>query len=103
MRRRTRLGLIVAILLLITGIGTYTAFWFIVAGKLRDGLSEWAQTAREQKVEASWRGLRVGGFPFAFRIELTDAALRNEAINPPAALLMPLLSGNLLPCNLRVS
>jgi hypothetical protein len=102
MRRRTRLGLIVAILLLITGVGAYTAFWFIVAGKLRDGLSEWAQTAREQKVEASWRGLRVGGFPFAFRIELTEAALRNEAINPPAELRMPLLSGNVRPWNFRV-
>jgi hypothetical protein len=102
MRRRTRLGLIVAILLLIAGIGAYTAFWFIVAGKLRDGFSEWTQTAREQKVEASWRGLRVGGFPFAFRIELTEAALRNEAINPPAELRMPMLSGNVRPWNFRV-
>ena len=69
MRRRTRLGLVIAILLLIAGIGAYTAFWFIVAGKIEDGLKEWAQSARDQKIEASWRGLRVSGFPFAFRVE----------------------------------
>jgi hypothetical protein len=102
MRRRTRLGLIVAVLLLIAGIGAYTAFWFIVAGKLREGLGEWAQTAREQKIDASWRGLRIGGFPFAFRIELTEAALRDEAINPAAEIRMPLLSGSVRPWNFRV-
>src|SRR5437763_10644255 len=82
MRRRTRLGLVIAILLLIAGFGAYAAFWFIVAGKIEDGLKEWAQSAREQKIEASWRGLRVSGFPFAFRVELAEAPFRDGAINP---------------------
>src|SRR5207248_10411531 len=102
MRRRTRLGLIIASLLLIAGFGAYTAFWFIVAGKLRHGLKEWAQSARDQKIEASWRGLRVSGFPFAFRVEMTEAALRDEAINPPAEIRMPLLSGSTRPWRFRV-
>jgi hypothetical protein len=102
MRRRTRLGLVIAILLLIAGIGAYTAFWFIVAGKIEDGLKEWAQSARDQKIEASWRGLRVSGFPFAFRVELTEAALRDEAINPPAEIRMPLLAGSTRPWRFRV-
>jgi len=102
MRRRTRLGLIIASLLLIAGFGAYTAFWFIVAGKLKTGLKEWAQSARDQKIEASWRGLRVSGFPFAFRVEMTEAALRDEAINPPAEIRMPLLSGSTRPWRFRV-
>jgi hypothetical protein len=102
MRRRTRLGIVIAVLLLITGIGAYTAFWFIVAGKLEDGLKEWAQSARDQKIETSWRGLRVGGFPFAFRVELTEAALRDEAINPAAEIRMPLLSASTHPWSFRV-
>jgi hypothetical protein len=102
MRRRTRLGLVIAILLLIAGIGAYTAFWFIAAGKIEDGLKEWARSARDQKIEASWRGLRVSGFPFAFRVELTEAALRDEAINPPADIRMPLLAGSTRPWRFRV-
>ena len=102
MRRRTRLGLVIAVLLLIAGIGAYTAFWFIVAGKIEKGIAEWAQSAREQKIDASWRGLRVGGFPFAFRIELTEAALRNEEANPVAEMRMPWLSGSVRPWNFRV-
>src|SRR5438105_14961683 len=97
MRRRTRLGLVIAILLLIAGIGAYTAFWFIVAGKIEDGLKEWAQSARDQKIEASWHGLRVSGFPFAFRVEMTEAAVPAEAINPPAEVRLPLLSGSTRP------
>src|SRR5207248_383110 len=102
MRRRTRLGLLIAALLLIAGFGAYTAFWFIVAGKLEDGLKEWAQSARDQKIEASWQRLRVGGFPFAFRIEMAEAAFRDEAINPAAEIRMPRLSGSTRPWNFRV-
>src|SRR5205085_4063721 len=97
MRRRTRLGLMIAALLLIAGFGAYTAFWFIVAGKIENGLKEWAQSARDQKIEASWHGLQVGGFPFAFRIDMTDAAFRDEAINPVAEIRMPRLSGSARP------
>jgi hypothetical protein len=99
MRRRTRLGLVIAVLLLLVVCGAYTAFWFVVAGKLKEGLTEWAQSARAQKLEVSWRQLRVCGFPLAFEIELRDAALRDEAITPPAELHAPLLSGSTRPWN----
>src|SRR6266403_850262 len=79
----------------------YTAFWFVVAGKLEEGLTEWAQSARVQKLDVSWRALRVGGFPLAFHIELSDAALRDDAITPPAELHAPLLSGSTRPWNFR--
>ena len=42
MRRRTRLGLVIAILLLIAGIGAHTAFWFIAAGKIEDAQAKQA-------------------------------------------------------------
>src|SRR4051812_21227620 len=102
MRRRTRLGLVIAILLLIASFGAYTAFWFIAAGKIEDGLKEWARSARDQKIEASWRGLRVSGFPFAFRVELTDTALRDEAINPVTEIRLRLLAGSTRPWRFRV-
>jgi hypothetical protein len=102
MRRPTRLVLVIAVLTLIVAAGGYTAFWFIVAGKIEQGLAEWAEGARAQKIAVSWHGLRVGGFPFAFDIELTEAVLRDEAINPITEIRMPLLSGSAYPWNFRV-
>ena len=62
--------------------GGYTAFWFIAAGKIEQSVGEWAEQARAQKINASWKGLRIGGFPFSFTIDMNDAVLRDEAINP---------------------
>jgi hypothetical protein len=95
MRRRTGLLLVIALLLILAG--GYTAFWFIAAGKIEQGLGEWAEAARAQKIETSWQKLRVGGFPLAFRIELSDAFLRDEATNPPAEIRMPVLSAGAHP------
>ena len=102
MPRRTRLGIIIAVLLLIVAAGGYTAFWFIVAGKLKEGFAQWADSARAQQLEVSWQGMRVRGFPFAFTIELTDPVLRDEAINPATELRMPHLSGSAHPWNFHV-
>jgi hypothetical protein len=102
MRWRTRLGIIIAVLLLIVAAGGYTAFWFIVAGKLKEGFAQWADSARAQKLDVSWQRVRVGGFPLAFTIELTDPVLRDEAINPPTEIRMPRLSGRAHPWNFRV-
>jgi hypothetical protein len=100
MRRRTGLLFVTALLLILAG--GYTAFWFITAGKIEQGLGEWAEAARAQKIAASWRTLRVAGFPFAFRLELSDAALRDEAINPPADIRMPFLSASAHPWSFGV-
>ena len=100
MHRRTRLVFVIAVLLILAG--GYTGFWFIAAGKIEQGVGEWAEAARAQKIAASWRGLRVAGFPFAFRLELSDAALRDEAINPPADIRLPLLFASAHPWNFGV-
>ncbi|MBV9014733.1 MAG: DUF2125 domain-containing protein [Alphaproteobacteria bacterium] len=102
MRRRTRLGVIIAVLLLIVAAGGYTAFWFIVAGKLKQGFAQWAQSEKAQQLDVSWRGLQIGGFPFAFAIELSGAVLRGEGIDPPTEIRMPRLTGSAHPWNFRV-
>jgi len=100
MRRRTGLFVVIALLLILAG--GYTAFWFIAAGKIEQGLGEWAETARAQKIDTSWRGLRVSGFPFAFSIDMTDAVLRDEATDPATEIRMPLLSASTHPWDFRV-
>lgn len=102
MRRRTRLGLIIAALLLIVAAGGYTAFWFIVAGKLKQGFAQWAQSEKAQQLDVSWQGLQIGGFPFAFAIKLSDTVLRGQGVNPPTEIRLPRLTGSARPWNFRV-
>jgi hypothetical protein len=92
MRRPTRLGLAVLAALLVTA-GAYTAYWFVVAGQIKDGVVAWAQAARAEKVEVSWREIRLDGYPTGFHVELEAAALRDNGLIPAPELRAPLLSG----------
>lgn len=97
-RRQTRLALVsLAALLLLAG--GYTAYWFVVAGQIADGVAEWARSARADKIEVSWQKIRVAGFPSAFRVELETAALRDDAVSPAPEIRVPLLTGAARPWN----
>ena len=98
MRRSPLIGLAAVILLL----GAYSAYWLIVAGRIEDGFSEWAQSLREHNLDLSWRAIRVGGFPLTFRVELSEVRLHNAATPPGGSLQMALLSGSARPWNFRV-
>ncbi len=101
MRRPTRLGLAVAIVLVAVS-GAYSVYWVIAAGRIEDGIGQWVQSLRAQNVDLSWHAIRVGGFPVAFRVELSEARLRDRASTPNAELRVPLLSGSARPWNFRV-
>ena len=76
MRRRTRFGLAVVAVLLVL-LGAYTAYWLIVARRITDGIAAWAQSERTEKIDASWQRIGVAGYPFACRVELDNAVLRD--------------------------
>ena len=83
--------------LLVLGIGVYTAFWWIAAGRIEAEAATWRETARQQGIEASWQGMRVTGYPLSFRLELTDAAVKDTTTTPPAELQAPLLTASIHP------
>jgi hypothetical protein len=97
MRRSTVIW--VAGVVLVIGIGAYSAFWWIAAGKIEEAATAWRDSAREQKIDASWQTMRVAGYPLAFRLELSDVALKNGATNPPSELQAPMLSASIRPWN----
>jgi hypothetical protein len=101
MRRPTRISLVVAVLL-IAIFGAYSAFWFVVAGRIEDGVAQWAGSLREQNLDLSWRTIGFGGFPLAFRVELSDARLRGRTVASTGEVHLPLLSGSARPWNLRL-
>lgn len=102
MRRPVRLGLWAAALLLVIVLGGYTAAWFIAAGRVEDGIGEWAHSLRDRNnLDLTWKTVGVGGFPFAFRIGLREARLRNLA-SGGGELQMPSLSASARPWEFRV-
>jgi hypothetical protein len=101
MRRPTRLGLLAAVLLLVIALGGYTVFWFVVAGRIEDGIGEWAEAQRAQNLDLSWQAMRVGGFPLRFRVELRDAKLRDLAVPVRGELRLPVLEAAAPPWGLR--
>src|SRR5580692_11797264 len=97
MRRSTVLTLLGIVL--VVAIGVYTAFWWIAAGKIEDAATAWRDSVRAQKIEASWETMRVTGYPFSFRLELTGAALTDTASLPAAKAHAPALDVSIRPWN----
>ncbi|HMD64313.1 MAG TPA: DUF2125 domain-containing protein [Stellaceae bacterium] len=96
MRRSTRLSLVI-LAALVAIAGAYTAYWFVVAGRIEEGVVDWAQSEQADKVEVSWQTIRVTGFPTAFRVNLDAAVLRDGAVTPSPELRIPMLSGTARP------
>jgi hypothetical protein len=101
MRRSTVFRVVGAVLVI--GIGVYSVFWWVAAGKIKDTVTAWQATAREQKIDASWQAMRVAGYPFSFRLELSGVALKNEETDPPADLQAPTLTATVYPWNFHAA
>jgi hypothetical protein len=95
MHRSTTLRVIGAVLVI--GIGAYSIFWWIAAGRIKDEARKWAEAAPQQKIDVSWKTMRVAGYPFAFRLELTDAVLRSAAPEAPGEVHAPRFSISVAP------
>lgn len=102
MRRLTHLGLLIAVVLLVIAVGGYTAFWFVVAGRIADGIGQWAESLRPHKLDLSWRAIRVGGFPLALEVELNQVVLVDQALPGPAQVSVKLLTAKAHPWNFRL-
>lgn len=96
MRRPTRFGLAVLATLLVL-LGAYTAYWLIVARRITDGVADWAQTERAEKIDASWEKIGVAGFPLACRVEIENAVVRDGRLTPSPELRIPAVSASARP------
>ena len=97
MRRSTVFRLVGAALVI--GIGVYSAYWWITAGKIKEQATAWQGAERAQKVDATWQALRVAGYPLSFRLEASNFSLKDGASNPPFELAAPALSASFRPWN----
>ena len=96
MRRPTRFGLAACVLSLVL-LGAYTAYWLIIVEQIKSGVTAWAQAERTEKIDISWERIGVGGFPFACRVSLKTATLRDRRLTPAPELRIPVLLGEARP------
>lgn len=101
MRRPTRLAIAAALSLPLL-CGAYTGFWFYAAHQVRSGLQLWAASMHKQHLDLAWRGLRVAGFPFAFRLDFTDMRVHDRDPGFTGDLHLPALSASARPWSPRL-
>jgi hypothetical protein len=75
--RWVRLGLIVSVVLLLGVSGAYTGL--TTAQRIKDSLILSAEAAKDQNLDVTWQKIRVRGYPFRFRLELTGLRVRDGA------------------------
>lgn len=97
MRRIAILGLILFLVL----FGAYTALWFFVAGRMTHEVASWAERERPHKLDVSWEALRVGGYPFAFRIVASEVRLRDLTPGRAAEIRLPTIEASAHPWDLQ--
>lgn len=78
MRRRTLIGLAVLGLLAVAA-GGYTAFWFVAAHRLKDGIGRLTAVLQRHQTDLSWQTMQVAGFPFAFHLDLGGVEFHDRA------------------------
>ena len=96
-----RLGIVTLVLLLVL-FGFYSAAWFFVADRMTQEISHWAEETRPRSLDASWSGLRVGGYPLAFRVEASEVRLRDLMRGRELELRAPIVSARARPWNFAV-
>jgi hypothetical protein len=101
MRRSTVLRVLGVLLVL--GVGAYSAFWWIAAGRIEAEATAWRETVRQEGIDVSWRSIRVSGFPLSFRLELTDAAVKDSGARAPLDFRAPLLTARIRPWDFRAA
>jgi len=70
-------GLIAVAVLAALSAG-YAAYWFFLAGQVRDGIGQWAADRRAEGYKVDFASVGVGGFPFTL-----EAVIAAPAITAP--------------------
>src|SRR4051794_18488829 len=94
---RRRLLWLLPILLLVLAAAGYTAYWFYMAGAVRQAIGDWIEARRQEGFSVGADRIGVSGFPLAFRARLDGAVLAQDRAQPGYELRLPVLVGEAKP------
>ena len=70
--------------LVLVALIAYAAYWYYVAGKLRDQLAPWAEARAAEGYLIHWTKAEIGGFPGALRFDFSDLSFETQRPVPLA-------------------
>ncbi|UEM18744.1 DUF2125 domain-containing protein [Skermanella mucosa] len=68
--------LIFSVILLGLVAAGYTAWWFYLAGRVRDGIADWVAQQRAEAALIEYRDLEISGFPLSLTASAADVSIR---------------------------
>jgi hypothetical protein len=83
MWRRVWVGLLAIVLLFGAG---YSVWWYVLARRVESGFADWAAARQAAGWTVTVGGSRLGGWPMAARLVLSDVKLRGGAPELPATI-----------------
>jgi hypothetical protein len=98
---RRRLLWLPPVLLLVLAAALYTAYWFYMAGAVRQAIGDWIEARRQEGYSVGADRIGVSGFPFVFRARLDGAVLAQDRAQPGYELRLPVLVGEAKPWSPR--
>jgi hypothetical protein len=98
--RRSRLLLLLAVLLVLVP-ALYSAAWYVVDGRVREALQDWAEARRVEGLKVGWDRYEIAGFPFAIRVTIEQPVYGKGDAAPGFEATAPRLIGTARPWSLR--
>jgi hypothetical protein len=87
-------------LVLMVGVAVYSAYWYVVAGKVRTAIEDFAATPADNIV-TSWSGLSISGYPYRIEAGFDAPSIRAPLAPEAWEWSAGRLSADFLPYNLR--
>lgn len=79
----------------------YTAYWFVIADRIEQGLIKWAAARRADGMAVEYSTLKLTGFPLRMQAQATDVRIAGPGQTPAWQWRSAQLTGNVLPYNLN--
>lgn len=67
-KKPSRLGLFLPFVFLLIFVAAWSAWWFIAAGRINQGVDRWIEEQAGKGVDISYKSRSLGGYPFRFEL-----------------------------------
>lgn len=76
------------VLFVLVAIGAWTAWWFYLAGQVRDRTSDWIAQQAAQGVEIAYTDFDIGGYPYRLEVQIENLTMSGPRLpgRPAAAI-----------------
>lgn len=78
-KKPSRLGLFLPFVLLLIFVAAWSAWWFVAAGRINQGVDQWIEQQSGKGVDISYKSRALGGYPFRFELTFNSPRVEDQA------------------------